>query len=136
MDVFVLPDTLRDVEFVDVLVSLADKVVAAYEALVLSILLYGVESWCLTEHLYDRLRVFHARCLRCICYVSRKHTREHHISTESLMKQLGVSTRSTSTWRGGSWAGRDTCAAWTLTGCRAACSRRGCRTSGRRARRA
>ena len=36
MDVFVLPDTLRDVEFVDVLVSLADKVVAAYEALVLS----------------------------------------------------------------------------------------------------
>ena len=39
---------------------------------------------------YDRLRVFHARCLRCICYVSRKHTREHHISTESLMKQLGV----------------------------------------------
>ena len=56
---------------------------AAYEALVLSILLYGVESWCLTEHLYDRLRVFHARCLRCICYVSRKHTRESITSPPS-----------------------------------------------------
>ena len=80
---------LRKCVFACTYVSPAAKV-AAYEALVLSILLYGVESWCLTEHLYDRLRVFHARCLRCICYVSRKHTREHHISTESLMKQLGV----------------------------------------------
>ena len=80
---------LRKCVFACTYVSPAAKV-AAYEALVLSILLYGAESWCLTEHLYDRLRVFHARCLRCICYVSRKHTREHHISTESLMKQLGV----------------------------------------------
>ena len=62
----------------------------AYETAVLSILLYGAESWCLTEHLYDRLRVFHARCLRCMCYVSLKHTREHRITTESLMLRLGV----------------------------------------------
>ena len=33
---------------------------AAYEALILSILLYGCESWCLTEELLQRLRVFHA----------------------------------------------------------------------------
>ena len=44
----------------------------------------------MTEHLYDRLRVFHARCLRCMCYVSLKHTREHRITTESLMLRLGV----------------------------------------------
>ena len=49
---------LRKCVFACTYVSPAAKV-AAYEALVLSILLYGAESWCLTEHLYDRLRVFH-----------------------------------------------------------------------------
>ena len=80
---------LRKCVFASTYVSPAAKVVA-YETAVLSILLYGAESWCLTEHLYDRLRVFHARCLRCMCYVSLKHTREHRITTESLMLRLGV----------------------------------------------
>ena len=33
-----------------------------YEGLILAILLYGSESWCLTEKLYNKLRLFHARC--------------------------------------------------------------------------
>ena len=38
----------------------AKKVV--YEGLILKILLYGSESWCLTEKLLNLLRRFHARC--------------------------------------------------------------------------
>ena len=52
---------------------------AVYEALILSILLYGCESWCLTEELLQRLRVFHAQCLRAMSRVARKHTWEHRI---------------------------------------------------------
>ena len=38
----------------------------------------------------DRLRVFHARCVRSMCRVSRKHTWQHHISTGELEQRLGV----------------------------------------------
>ena len=54
---------------------------AVYEALILSILLYGCECWCMTEVLQQRLRVFHAQCLRAMCRVTRKHTWEHHITS-------------------------------------------------------
>ena len=38
-----------------------------YEGLILAILLYGSESWCLTEKLYNKLWLFHARCARAMC---------------------------------------------------------------------
>ena len=63
---------------------------AVYEALILSILLYGCESWCLTEELLQRLRVFHAQCLRAMSRVTRKHTWEHRISSTQLMQELGL----------------------------------------------
>lgn len=63
---------------------------AVYEALILSILLYGCESWCLTEELLQRLRVFHAQCLRAMSRVTRKHTWEHRISSMQLMQELGL----------------------------------------------
>ena len=62
----------------------------AYEALILSILLFGCEAWCLTEVLMQRLRVFHAQCARAMCRVTRKHTWEHHISSEQLRERLGL----------------------------------------------
>ena len=62
----------------------------AYERLVLAILLYGCECWCLSESLLARLRVFHAQCLRVMSRVTRKHTREHHISTQALGQELGL----------------------------------------------
>ena len=52
------------------------------------ILLYGSESWCLTEKLYNKLRTFHARCARAMCRVNRRHTREHRISTDELLNRL------------------------------------------------
>ena len=60
------------------------------EALILSILLYGCECWCLTEVLLQRLRVFHAQCLRAMCRVARKHSWEHHITSVELMQRLGL----------------------------------------------
>jgi len=32
-----------------------------YKGLVLAILLYGEEHWCLTAQLYDKMSVFHSR---------------------------------------------------------------------------
>jgi hypothetical protein len=60
--------------------------------LILSILLYGCESWCLTEELLHRLRVFHAQCLRAMSREGHagKHTWEQHISSEQLMQELGL----------------------------------------------
>ena len=61
-----------------------------YCGLILSIPLYGSESWCLTEQLYNRLRGFHARCVRAMCRVTLKHTREHHVSTKELLERLRI----------------------------------------------
>ena len=61
-----------------------------YVTLILAILLYGAECWCLTEKLYARLRAFHARSIRAICRVNRKHTRDHHISNEMLQTRTGI----------------------------------------------
>ena len=59
---------------------------AVYEGLVLSILLYGAESWCLTEKLFN----FHARCARAMCRITRWHVRKHSIRTEDLLTRLGL----------------------------------------------
>ena len=63
-----------------------------YCGLILSILLYASESWCLTEKLFRQLRNFHARCLRAMCRVTRWHTRHQHISTNELLMRLGLSS--------------------------------------------
>ena len=65
---------------------------AVYTTLILSILLYGSECWCLTEKLYNKLRTFHRRCIRAICRVTRKHTREHRISTLELLRRTGLAS--------------------------------------------
>ena len=61
-----------------------------YERLVLAILLCGYECWCLTELLFERLRVFHAQCVRVMSRVTLKHTRAHHLSTQALSQEMGV----------------------------------------------
>ena len=66
----------------------AKKIV--YIGLILSILLYGSETWCLTEKLYNRLRCFHARCVRSMCRVNLLHTRRHRISTADLLDRMDM----------------------------------------------
>ena len=63
-----------------------------YTVLVLTVLLYGSELWCLTEKLLNKLRSFHARCIRAMCRVTLLHTRAHRISTATLMKRLGLAS--------------------------------------------
>ena len=77
-----------------------------YEGLILSILLYGSETWCLTEELFTRLRNFHAQCLRTMCRVNRRHTWKHRISSAELRKRTGLKTIDTYiTQRQLRWAG-------------------------------
>ena len=56
----------------------------------LSISLYGCETWSLTEVLNQRLRGMHAQHLRAMCRVTRTHTWQHHLSTQELGQRLGL----------------------------------------------
>ena len=48
-----------------------------FVALCLSILLYGSESWCLREDLFNRLRKFFNSCVRKMCRVTMAHVIRH-----------------------------------------------------------
>ena len=43
-----------------------------YNGFVLAILLYGAETWSLTEVLFNRLQAFHAQGVRTMCSVSKR----------------------------------------------------------------
>ena len=68
-------------------VSLAAKR-TVYEGEILSILLYGSEAWLITSRMLQRLRVFHASCLRVMHGVTRTDTWKQRISTRSLAQEL------------------------------------------------
>ena len=57
-----------------------------YQTFILPILLYGVECWCLTEKLVNKLRSFHRRCVRSICHV----TLRDHKRTSDLLDKLSL----------------------------------------------
>jgi hypothetical protein len=61
-----------------------------YNDLVLSILLYGSEAWCLREDLFNRLHSFYNRCVRAMCRITMVHTIKHRITSKSLFERLGV----------------------------------------------
>ena len=63
-----------------------------YTLLVLTVLLYGSELWCLTEKLLNKLRTFLARCIRAMRRVTFLHTRAHRISTATRMNHLGLAS--------------------------------------------
>jgi len=81
----------------------------AYVALVLSILLYGCEGWCLTAALWRKLRSSHYRCAKSMCRVTMWHVREYRITNARLLKVLGLRNVETHVCRGqllSSWCGR------------------------------
>ena len=61
-----------------------------YRACVLSVLLYGAESWTTTFTCRHRLEKFHMRCLRKISHVSLWQQEEHHLTNTALRERLGV----------------------------------------------
>jgi hypothetical protein len=60
----------------------------AYEGLILSILLYGCETWSLTKQQQRRLQLFHNSCVRAMCRVTMWHVREYKISQANLEHRL------------------------------------------------
>ena len=61
-----------------------------YKSVILSILLYGCECWSLSEILYDRLRTFHAQCVRTMSRLTRLDTWKRRIPTAKLCSELGI----------------------------------------------
>ena len=80
---------LRSVVFSSRSVSLATKK-HVYEGVILPILLYGAEVWSLTEELFNKLRVFHSRCIRSMNCINRSHVWKHSISNHDLLTRTGL----------------------------------------------
>ena len=78
---------LRKCVFSSTSISFRTKKIV-YITLILSILLYGCESWCLTEALFHKLRLFHHQCVRAMCRVNRYHTCVHRIRTSELLARV------------------------------------------------
>ena len=70
-----------------------------YSGQILSILLYGSEAWLITERMMQRLRVFHAQCLRVMLGVSRTQVWRERISTAGLAQRLGLESIETYVYR-------------------------------------
>ena len=63
---------------------------AAYRSLILPILLYGAETWCLSESIYSHLRTFHHTCIRAMCRINRSQVFQFRISTNDLLERLSL----------------------------------------------
>jgi hypothetical protein len=59
--------------------------IQVYHTMVISVTLYGSESWALTQKQLGRLEVFHHGCIRAILGVSRRD----HIGSELLLERSG-----------------------------------------------
>ena len=85
-----------------------------YHTFILPILLYGAECWSLTEHLLNKIRSFHHRCVRSMCRVNRFHTRVHRITMVELLRRLSISSIDTYICRQQlRWAGHVVRMPWT-----------------------
>jgi len=58
-----------------------------YQALVLSILLAGCETWALTSRHMSKLQSFHHKCCRRMCGLTLWHNRKYHISMENILSE-------------------------------------------------
>ena len=79
----------EQVRFQGEMMSLRAKYMV-YNGLILSILLYGAETWSLTKVLFNRMRTFHVQCVRTMCLVTKRQMWKEHISTKSLELKLGM----------------------------------------------
>lgn len=61
-----------------------------YEALILTILLFGCESLAFDGDMRRRICNFHSRCVRRMCRVTRWLQWRHHITDEVLLQRLGL----------------------------------------------
>ena len=61
-----------------------------FVAIVLSILLYGGECWCMTEGHRQRLTSFYHARVRSMCRVNMFKTIKYHITTKELLSRLNI----------------------------------------------
>ena len=61
-----------------------------YKVLVLTVLLFGSESWAVTAKHLDQLAVFHRKCVRAMAHTSMWKTRVHRVTTASLLEKAGI----------------------------------------------
>ena len=59
-----------------------------YLTIVINLLLYGCESWCLTKKLLRQLNCFLSRCIRTMCRVTKWQTWHHKIDSDVLPRRL------------------------------------------------
>ena len=59
-----------------------------YQACVLSVLLYGSESWTLLRRHLNRLNAFHHRCVRNILGITNRQQWKQHIASEQNREHL------------------------------------------------
>jgi len=59
-----------------------------YDATVINILLWGYESWALTEELRQKQEVCHSRFLRKMVRITIYEVKDHHISNEQVREEL------------------------------------------------
>ena len=63
---------------------------AVYRATVLSVLMYGAETWTLKAENVRRLTTFHNRCVRTILGVTRYQQWEQRLTSKALVNRFGV----------------------------------------------
>ena len=65
---------------------------AIYVVTVLTILLFGSESWACREDLLQKLEVFHNQCVRDMCQVTRHMQWKRRIRTKTLLRRTKLPT--------------------------------------------
>ena len=60
------------------------------KVLVLTVLLFGSESWAMCKVHFDQLTAFHRRCVRAMAHTSLWKTRIHRVTTTSLLESAGI----------------------------------------------
>ena len=61
-----------------------------WKSIILPILLYGAECWCLTKRLLQKFLSFHNRCVRAMCHFTRMQTRLFGIITSEFLQRLSL----------------------------------------------
>ena len=61
-----------------------------HEVLVATVLLHGAECWAMKDSHVRAITTFHRRCVRSMCHVTMRTTRQFRIKTTTLEERLGV----------------------------------------------
>ena len=61
-----------------------------YLAIPINLVLWGVESWALTERCYKKLQVFHTRSIRSILQINMTQVEEERITNHQILKRIDI----------------------------------------------